>query len=451
MRGGIRSRKTSPPMTMPPISAEPEISLASAASTPRGSASARGVSDTRLRAAKAQDKPYKIACGGGLYLEVMPSGSKLWRWKYRLGGKENRFALGAYPQTLLREAREQSEAARKLVERGVHPSHHKKIEKIKAGNERANTFELVAEEWLGQKDWESITKDRRLGMLRRLVFPHIGRFAVNRIESPQIVSILKRIEKENGLAVAAEARRSMSSVFEFAIATARATTDPVYPVRKSIPPNKTQHKRALNAEEVGDLLSDLERHGGQFQIHAAFRLMWLTLARPSEVVEAEWSEIDLDAKVWRIPAERMKKRKPHVIPLSDQACELLKGMQTLTGRWKHVFVHRDSKQRPMVTASFRQMLHVLGWAGRFSPHATRTTGSTRLNELGFSSDWIERQLAHDDPNGVRRTYNHADHLSDRATMMQKWADLLDSWAAASVERKRQAAKGSGSSLLENAS
>lgn len=435
MHGGIRSRRLSQSMTMPPMPMEQEIPLASAASSLRSSASTRGVSDTRLRAAKAQDKPYKIACGGGLYLEVMPSGSKLWRWKYRLGGKENRFALGSYPQTLLREAREQTETARKLVEQGVHPSHQKKIDKIKAGHERANTFQLIAEEWLATKDWEPITKDRRLKMLRRLVFPHIGRFAASRIKSIQVLDVLKRLDKENGPAVAAEARRTMSAVFEFAIATLRAEVDPVYPVRKAIPANKTQHKRALSAEEVGDLLSDLERHGGQFQIHAAFRLMWLTLARPSEVVEAEWSEIDLDAKVWRIPAERMKKRKPHVIPLSKQACELLKGMQTLTGRWKHVFVHRDSKQRPMVTASFRQMLHVLGWAGRFSPHATRTTGSTRLNELGFSSDWIERQLAHDDPNGVRRTYNHADHLSDRATMMQQWADLLDAWAAASVQRK----------------
>lgn len=404
-----------------------EISISASESTSRSRAAARGVSDARLRAAKPTDRPHRIACGAGLYLEVMPSGSKLWRWKYRLGGKENRFALGSYPQTLLRDAREQCEAARKLVAQGVHPSHQKQIDRIKADHERANTFELIAEEWLGQKDWESVTKDRRLKMLKRLVFPHIGRFSASRIKPIQILDVLKRLEKENGPAVAAEARRTMSGIFEFAIATLRAEVDPVYPVRKAIPPNKTQHKRALSADEVGDLLRDLDRHGGQFQIHAAFRLMWLTLARPSEVVEAEWSEFDLDAKVWRIPAERMKKRKPHAIPLPTQACELLKGMHTLTGRWKHVFVHRDSKHRPMVTASFRQMLKVLGWAGRFSPHATRTTGSTRLNELGYSSDWIERQLAHEDPNAVRRTYNHADHLAERAKMMQAWADMLDQW------------------------
>jgi integrase len=405
---------------------EPILST-SIARAPRGGAAARGVSDTRLRAAKPQEKAYKIACGGGLYLEVTPAGSKLWRWKYRIGGKENRYALGTYPQTLLREAREQREAARKLVSQGVHPSHQKRIDKIKAGHERANTFQLIAEEWLATKDWEKVTKDRRLKMLIRLVFPHIGRFTASRITPVQILDILKRIEKENGPAVVAEARRTMSAVFELAIATLRAEVDPVYPVRKAIPPNKTQHKRALGAAEVGQLLVDIGQHGGHYQTQAAFRLMWLTLARPSEVIEAEWSEFDLDAAIWRVPAERTKKRKPHLVPLPKQAVEVLKGMQTLTRGRRHVFVHRDDRARPMVTASFRQMLKVLGWAGRYSPHATRTTGSTRLNELGYSSDWIERQLAHEDPNAVRRTYNHADHLTERAKMMQAWADLLDSW------------------------
>lgn len=423
---------------MPPMPMNQQAPAASEP-VPRNSASSRGVSDSRLRAAKPADKSYKIACGGGLYLEVMPSGSKLWRWKYRLGGRENRFALGAYPQTLLRDAREQSESARKMVAHGVHPSHQKRLDKIKAGHARANTFELIAEEWLATKDWETITKDRRLKMLKRLVFPHLGRFEASRIEPIQILDVLRRIEKENGPTVAAEARRTMSAIFEFAIATLRAQVDPVYPVRKAIPPNKTQHKRAMGADEVGELLRDVDGHGGHYQIQAAFRLMWLTLARPSEVIEAEWSEFDLEKGLWQIPAERMKKRKPHLIPLPTQAVEVLKGMRTLTSGRKHVFVHRDSKTRPMVTASFRQMLKVLGWAGRFSPHATRTTGSTRLNELGYSSDWIERQLAHEDPNAVRRTYNHADHLPERAKMMQAWADLLDSWTAAAIAQ--QAAEG----------
>src|SRR3546814_694708 len=219
----------------------------------------------------------------------------------------------------------------------------------------------------------------------------------------------------------------ISSVFEFGVPTLRADTDPVYPVRKSLPQNKTQHKRPLSSDEIGKLLQDVDGHGGNYQTQCAFNLMWLTLARPTEVVEAEWSEIDLDAGLWRIPAERMKKRKEHLMPLPIQAVKLLRGMHTITGTKKHLFPHRDNRSKPMVTASFRQMLKVLGWAGKFSPHATRTTGSTRLNEMGYSPDWIERQLAHEEPNTVRRTYNHADYLKDRAIMMQQWANFLDQW------------------------
>lgn len=384
------------------------------------------VSDTRLRAEKPGAKPRKISVGGGLYLEVMPGGSKLWRWKYRIGGKENRYAVGAYPDLLLTAAREKAETARKLVKAGIHPSHQKQLDNIKTKHEHANTFEAIANEWLALKDWEQATKDRRLQMLERVVFPSIGKLPVRQIKPAHILDILKTTAK-SAPTVAAEAQRTMSGIFELAVSTLRADTDPVYPVRKALPANKTQHKRPLSPDEIGQLLRDLDTHGGNFQTMSAFRLMWLTLARPGEAIEAQWSEFDLDAAIWRIPAERMKKRKEHVIPLPYQAIELLRGMHTITGDKAHVFPHRDDKTKPMVTASFRQMLNVLGWAGKFSPHATRTTGSTRLNEMGYSADWIEKQLAHDEQNAVRRTYNHADYLADRAKMMQQWADLLDDW------------------------
>ena len=389
-------------------------------------ANTRRVSDTTLRAAKSGTKPYKIAAGGSLYLEVMLSGSKLWRWKYRIGGKENRYAIGAYPDLLLTAARKKVEAASKLVKAGIHPSHQKQLDRINIGHEHANTFEAIAKEWLAIKDWEQVTKDRRLRMLERVVFPSIGKLPVRQITSAHILAILKKTAK-NAPTVAAEAQRTMSGIFELAVSTLRADTDPVYPVRKALPANKTQHKRPLSSDEIGHLLRDLDGHGGNYQTGSAFRLMWLTLARPSEVIEAQWSEFDLDAATWRIPAERMKKRKEHVIPLPRQAIDLLRGMHTITGHMAHVFPHRDDKTKPMVTGSFRQMLNVLGWAGKFSPHATRTTGSTRLNEMGYPADWIERQLAHEEPNAVRRTYNHADYLTDRAKMMQQWADLLDEW------------------------
>lgn len=385
------------------------------------------VSDAALRALKPAGKHYKYSVGEGLYLEVTPGGSKLWRWKYRIEGKENRYALGSYPELSLKEAREKVEAARKLVKQGLNPAQQKRLDRIKAVHEQANTLEAITKEWLALKDWEDITKKRRLDMLTRVVFPTIGQLPVKQITPQIILAILKTVATNNGPSVMAEAKRTLYGIFVLAVETFRVDLNPVHQWREALPKNKTQHKRALDKTEIGQLMRDVDSHGGNYQTQCAFKLMWLTLARPSEAVEAEWSEFNLDEAIWRIPAERMKKRKEHVVPLPAQAVVLLRGMNTITGDKKHLFPHRDDRKKPMVAASFRQMLNVLGWAGKFSPHATRTTGSTRLNEMGYSADWIERQLAHTEPNTVRRTYNHAHHLEDRAKMMQQWADLLDEW------------------------
>ena len=219
----------------------------------------------------------------------------------------------------------------------------------------------------------------------------------------------------------------MSGVFELAVSTLRADADPVYPVREALPANKTQHKRALSTDEIGQLLRDLAAYQGNFQTVAAFRLMWLTLCRPSEATEAQWSEFDLNRAIWRIAPDRMKTRKAHTVPLPKQAVELLRAVHGVTGERSFVFPNRDDRTQPMTDNALRQALKNLGWSGRYSPHATRTTGSTRLNEMGYTADWIERQLAHVEPNAVRRTYNHADYFADRAKMMQHWADMLDAW------------------------
>ncbi len=407
------------------------------------------LTDTQCRTAKPKDKPYKLSDGKGLYLEIKPNGVKAWRYRFELRqgdvAKESIFAIGEYAITpsgetqdegqarragrrfTLAEARDERIKARSLVKQGINPAHNRQLERIKREQESATTFEAVANEWLALKDWEEITKKRRLDMLTRVVFPKIGSLPVKSITPAHILDVLNTSAKKNGLTVAAEAKRTMSGVFELAVSTLRAESDPVYPVRKALPANKTQHKRPLDSAEIGQLLRDVEGHGGRHETITAFRLMWLTLCRPSEAVEARWDEFDLDAAVWRIPAERMKKRKEHAMPLPTQAVEMLRALHGLTGRHVHLFPHRDDRTKPMVSASFRQMLNVLGWGKKYSPHATRSTGSTRLNELGFSSDWIERQLAHAEPNAVRRTYNHAEYLGDRAKMMQQWADMLDTW------------------------
>lgn len=407
------------------------------------------LTDTQCRNAKSTHKPFKLADSNGLFLEVKPNGVKAWRYRFEIvregSRKESVFAIGDYVYApagesqaqakvrrdgrrfTLAEAREERTKARGLVKQGINPAHNRSLQKTKHEQESATTFEAVAREWLALRDWEKITKARRLDMLVRVVFPVIGALPVNQVNPPNVLEVLNRAARKNGPTVALEAKRTMSAVFDFAVSTLRADTDPVYPVRKALPANKTQHKRPLAAQEVGELLRDLAGYDRNFQTVAAFRLMWMTLCRPNEAMGARWEEIELDGAIWRIPADRMKGRKEHAIPLPRQLVELLRIVQGLTGHRGHVFPNRDDRTKPMADATMRQALKYLGWSGKFSPHATRTTGSTRLNELGYPADWIERQLAHAEPNAVRRTYNQADYLFDRARMMQRWADMLDSW------------------------
>ena len=407
------------------------------------------LNDTKCRNAKAKPKPYKLTDAKGLYLEVKPNGTKAWRYRFELARegerKESVFAIGEYvaapvgetPEQVtarkggrrftLAEAREERAKARALVKQGINPAHQRQLSRITREQENATTFEAVAREWLALRDWEEITKTRRLAMLERVVFPSIGHLPIRQITPAHVLDVLTTTAKNNGSTVAAEAKRTMSGVFELAVSTLRAEADPVYPVRKALPANKTQHKRALSADEIGQLLRDLAEYERNVQTAAAFRLMWLTLCRPNEAIGARWEELDLDAARWRIAAHRMKKRAEHVIPLPRQAVELLRTLKGITGHREHVFPNRDDRTKPMTDATMRQALKYLGWSGKYSPHATRTTGSTRLNDMGFPADWIERQLAHAEPNAVRRTYNHADYLSDRAKMMQQWADMLDAW------------------------
>ncbi|WP_215405263.1 integrase arm-type DNA-binding domain-containing protein [Janthinobacterium sp. JC611] len=387
------------------------------------------LTDAHCRNAKPREKLYRLNDFKGLYLEIKPTGVKAWRYRFKLNSKESLFALGNYPDVSLADARDACGEARKLVKQGISPVQNRQLELVKRELDSGNTFEVIAQEWLALKDWEDVTKTRRLDMLQRVVFPSIGKLPVRQITSAHILDILNKTVARGAPTVAAEAKRTMSSVFELAVATLRADTDPVWAVRKALPPNKTQHKRALSVEEIGKLLVDFDGHGGNFQTLNAFRLMWLTLVRPNESVQAEWEEFDLDSALWKIQAQRMKARREHVLPLPEQAVKLLKAMRPITGHTKYVFPNRDDRARPMADAALRQALKKLGWAKKYSPHGTRTTGSTRLNELGYRHDVIEAQLAHAEPNAVRRTYNHATYLDERRGMMQDWADLLDTWKA----------------------
>ncbi|MCW2312076.1 tyrosine-type recombinase/integrase [Rhodoferax antarcticus] len=392
------------------------------------------LTDAQCRASKAREGIYRLNDYKGLYLEIKPNGIKAWRYRFKLNDKASWYALGDYPSVTLGDARVKCDAVRKQVKEGINPVQHRQIERIKRELDSANTFEAIAQEWLALKDWAVITKTRRLDMLKRVVFPSIGKLPVRQITSAHVLDIMNRTAKRGAPTVAAEAKRTISAVFGHAAATLRADTDPVWPVRNALPPNKTQHKRALSVEEVGKLLADFDGHGGNFQTIQAFRLMWLTLSRPNESIQAEWCEFDLEKTLWTIPAGRMKARREHVVPLPTQAVILLNAMHAITGHTKFVFPNRDDRQRPMSDAALRQALKKLGWATKYSPHGTRTTGSTRLNEMGYRPDAIETQLAHAEPNSVRRTYNHATYIEERRAMMQDWADKLTEWKRTAVEQ-----------------
>lgn len=409
------------------------------------------LTETQIRNAQPGPSSYKLTDTQGLYLEVKPNGVKAWRYRFLMTRGERRYesvyTLGTYATAKKDESIEQTAArqaadlltlaearirligARGLVKKGINPADQRKTEKILINQGNANTFEAVAKEWLAMKDWENSTKSRTKSMLERAIYPKIGRMPMRQIRAHHALDVLQSTQKNNGPAVAAAARRAMTGVFELAMATLRADNDPTYLVRKALPPNKTQHKRAMEIEEVGRLLHDFSRLKGRHETPLAFRLMWWTLCRPIEVTGAQWSEFDFERGLWTIPACRMKMRRPHIVPLPTQALEALKVFQGVTGGNQYVLPGRDRQDGGMSTAALRQALHVMGWSKHYSPHATRTTGSTRLHEMGYNTDWIERQLAHAEPNAVRRTYNQAIYLEGRREMMQRWADCLDEWEA----------------------
>lgn len=409
------------------------------------------LTDTKCRSAKPATKPYKLSDSNGLYLEVKPNGVKAWRYRYELptneGRRESIFAIGNYASPVpgeledeaqsrrssgeftLAEARLERQKARGMVKQGINPSLQRKQDRLKRQHDAEVTFEVVARQWVAQKDWEAVTKAKKLAMVSRVVFPKIGGFPIKSVSPAQVWDTLELALENNGPAVAAEAKRFISNVYDWAISRLKADTNPAYPVRNALPAHKPRNKTPLNSVELGQLLRDVDSHSGYHGTQIAFRLMWLTLCRSIEAVGAQWSEFDLENGIWKIPATRMKMRREHTAPLPTQAINMLLTLRGLTGNHAHLFPHRDDRTKPMTKETLRQMIYKLGWGGKYSPHATRVTGSTYLNETGYNPDWIERQLAHEQQGTVRGTYNHASYIEQRRKMMQAWADHLDALKA----------------------
>ena len=387
------------------------------------------LTDTQLRNAKPKEKPYKLTDGNGLYLEVRPNGSKLWRYRYRISGKENLFAVGDYPAMSLTEARGEREAARKLVKQGIHPSHQRRTETLRRSIEAESTFKAVAETWIKENGahWSENYRRQIDQRLRGDAFPYIGALPIKSIVPAHIKDLLKRVEKRGSPASAKLLKTWISGVFRFAAGELLVDTDPTWPLRNTIKAPKTKHIAHLTAREIPAFLQAIEGVQGEHPTKMAVQLLWLTLVRTVELRGAEWREFDLDAGLWTVPAERMKMREKHVVPLSAQAVELLRALKPLTGRWQYVFPGRKDREQPLTHEAIRDVFNRSGYAGKFTPHGVRSTFSTYFNEAGVEHDLIELTLAHAERNKVRSAYNHAQKLDQRRQLLQEWADLTDAW------------------------
>lgn len=387
------------------------------------------LSETAIRKAKPEEKTYKMADGGGMYLEVTPTGSKYWRLKYRFNGKEKRLALGVYPDVPLALARERREAARKLLANDVDPGLLKKQTKHANKENAANSFEAVAREWFAKHstNWVPRHGERILRRLEKDLFPWLGNQPITDITAPMLLSVLRRIEGRGALNAAHRTHQNCGRIFRYAVATGRAERDPSGDLRGALPPvRETHHASITEPKAIGTLLRVIQGYEGSFITKCALQLAPLLFVRPGELRQAEWEEIDFETAEWRIPGKKMKMGALHIVPLSTQALNVFRDLHPLTGHGRYVFPGARSADRPMSDNTVNAALRRLGYDNKeMTGHGFRSMASTLLNEQGWNRDAIERQLAHAERDEVRAAYNYAEHLPERRRMMQHWADYLD--------------------------
>lgn len=403
-----------------------------------------GLTDTALRALKPSEKSRKIADGHGLFVFITPKGSKLWRYAYRYAGKQKLLSFGAYPEVGLAEARKKRDAARALLREGIDPSAQKKLDKLTKADADAATFTVVSSELVLKKTQEGKAKRtlEKLRWLFSLAKPQIGDRPIAAITAPEILAVLRAVEQKDHLETAKRLRAVIGEVFRYAVATGRASTDPTYALKGALTAPVVKHRAAITDPiAFGGLLRAIDGYEGQPTTAAALKLMALLFPRPGELRQAQWLEFDLDKAIWTIPATRTKMRRPHEIPLPPQAMTILRELRAITGRGPLVLPGygisggegRRVEQRPISENTMNAALRRLGFSqDEMTAHGFRASASTLLNESGrFSSDAIERALAHQDPDSVRRAYARGKYWDERVEMMIWWADEIDRLRAGS--------------------
>lgn len=388
------------------------------------------LTDAKLRALKHKGALYRVADSDGLAVEVPVNGALRWRYRYRFEGRAKMLSLGTYPTIPLAQARLRRDAAKAQLSQGVDPSEHRqtaKQAKVEA-QAKAITFRQVANLWMERQHVAEITANKNRWLFEHFLFPEIGHLSLSEIEPRVLLDALRKVEQSGRLDTANRAKTKAGQVFRFAVLEGWVTSDPTASLRGALKPPKVKHHAAIvEPKKIGELLRAIDGFTGQHVTQCALKLAPLVFVRPGELRQAEWPEFDLDEAIWRIPAHRMKMKAGHIVPLSSQAVAILRELHAMTGQGHYVFPGLRSASRPMSENTVNAALRRLGYGkDEMTGHGFRSLAATRLNEMGWNADAIERQLAHAESNKVREAYTHAaQYLDERKRMMQAWADYLD--------------------------
>lgn len=392
------------------------------------------LTDTLIRKTKPTGKAQKLFDGGGLFLLVQPKGGMYWKMKYRVDGREKKLSFGMYPTVSLADARQRREEAKKLLANGSDPSEVKQVAKaerlavVAVEAVAAETFEKVARDWMVRQEVADVTANKSRWILESFLFPEIGSLPIAEVTPRVLLDALRKVEGQGMLETARRAKIKAGQVFRFALLEGKAESDPTASLRGALKaPREKHHASITDPAKIGELLRAIDGFTGQYVTACALKLAPLVFVRPGELRKAEWAEFDLDGAIWRIPGERMKMKAPHVVPLSSQAVALLRELHRLTGDDRYVFPGVRSASRPMSENTINAALRRLGYGtDEMTGHGFRSMAASRLNEMGWNADAIERQLAHAEANKVRAAYTHAaQYLDERTRMMQAWSDYLD--------------------------
>lgn len=383
------------------------------------------LTDTKIRQTKPADKPQKLTNSNGLYLLINPNGSKLWRYRFRLGGKETVFAIGAYPTVNLAQARAARDAARELVKQGINPAHNRAPMLAEQIADNRNTFSAIAEEFIASKQGKSQTYINGIRRdFKTYVYPTIGNLPINTITPQQVMTCLDKCKSKGVIVTGINVRQRMSSVFMLAIRTLRAERDPTLAFKEYFQRPPIQNAEALSKVEIGEFVRHLKAYNGSRTVVIAIWLLLYTASRTIEIRRAEWADFQLDEGLWTIPANKMKKRRPHTVPLSRQTCALLRELYTISGNGKLLFPNSRRPAEMMSAITINRALEYMGV--QFSGHDFRATAATRLFEMDYPKEHIDAQLAHAPDNSTDAAYYHAKFIRQRQEMMQTWADFVDS-------------------------